>query len=117
MPKKRLKEKDVLKACEKLLSSYGFRVIRVNSGMTKIQGPRGNRYIRMAAPGTSDLIACSPDGKFFAIEIKAPGKKPSEVQLKFLKKISDRRGIAMWTDSAEDLENRIKILGYEHRKI
>jgi hypothetical protein len=34
--------------------------------------------------GIADIIACSPEGRFWAIEVKKPGGKPSSDQISFL---------------------------------
>ena len=50
-------------------------------------------YIRLpsAEKGTSDLIACSPTGQFWAIEVKKPSGKATSEQLEFVLSVK-RRG-------------------------
>ena len=50
--------------------------------------------------GTPDLIACL-NGKFYAIEVKAPGKLStvSEIQKYQLKKITEAGGVAILSDN------------------
>ncbi len=47
-----------------------------------------------------DFICCI-NGRYTAIEAKAPGKKPSPRQNKFLKDTVDAGGAALWCDSFE----------------
>lgn len=51
--------------------------------------------------GTPDLIACL-NGKFYAIEVKAPGKLStvSEIQKYQLKKITEAGGVAIISDNS-----------------
>jgi len=53
--------------------------------------PQSGIYGRSGIP---DIIGCYK-GKFFAIECKAGGNEPTELQLKELQKIHDAGGIAM----------------------
>lgn len=46
-------------------------------------------------PGVSDIIALH-DGKFYALELKAEGGTPSENQLKFIARVNDSGGFAVW---------------------
>lgn len=107
------KERPIQNACIDLLEIHGFEVIRVNSGMIKVEdSKRGSRRIRLAKAGTSDIIACSPRGEFLALEVKAPGKKPTEYQLAFLKRIADLGGIDLWCDDPDDLAKWLKDNNY-----
>lgn len=54
--------------------------------------------------GISDRIAVLPNGKFLAIECKAPGKKPTKLQEEFLRGVAKNNGIALVIDGDEALE-------------
>lgn len=56
--------------------------------------------------GVSDIIAVH-DGKIFALELKAPGGRPTESQLEF---IADMDKAGAFTCIAEGLEEAIKTL-------
>ena len=62
--------------------------------------------------GVSDIIACSPkDGKFWSIEVKAPGKLStlSKLQEVWLRRVSDNGGVAIAVDSLEMLKGYISL--------
>lgn len=59
--------------------------------------------------GTSDLIACSPNGQFIAIEMKKPGEKPSKQQKRFIKEVLARGGTALVIDSEEQLKEALHL--------
>lgn len=85
------------------LIKLGFLVIRVNSGR------RGGVWFviwyilgsvaQMA--GVSDLIGITPCGRFFAVEIKQPGKKRRPEQVKFQNEIKKRLGLVAVVDTAD----------------
>ena len=53
--------------------------------------------------GISDIIGVSADGRFVAIELKAPGNKPTADQETFLENVRRNGGVAFWADSVEDV--------------
>lgn len=59
--------------------------------------------------GHPDLYGILGDGsgRFFAIEVKVPGKKPTPAQYKFLERIEDAGGLAFWVDSLEQVKEVI----------
>jgi hypothetical protein len=95
------------------LVKCGWLVIRVNGGR------RGRIWFYfwqcighiLRSRGVSDLIGCTPDGRFFAIECKAPGKADdtSQAQEDFLQAVRERGGLALVADDvgivAEIIEN------------
>jgi len=60
-----------------------------------------------AQAGVPDIIACVK-GRFIAIEVKRPGKKPEPIQEAFLESINKKGGIAFWTDNLDKVKNIIK---------
>lgn len=56
------------------------------------------------APGASDLIGIGPGGRFFALEVKAPGKKPTGDQIRFMELVKKFGGYSGWCDSVESAE-------------
>lgn len=62
-----------------LLKGYGFDVIKV---------------ITCNRKGVSDIIACAPNGIFWAIEVKFGTNKPSPLQLYYVSEIAKRGGVA-----------------------
>lgn len=53
--------------------------------------------------GISDIIACSTQGLFVAIEVKKKGGKPSENQLEFLERVRRNGGIGILAYSLDDV--------------
>ena len=45
--------------------------------------------------GTSDILACSPTGRFYALEIKGDGDTLKPLQRYFLHEVKKRGGVAM----------------------
>ena len=61
---------------------------------------------------SSDLVGVAPDGRFLAVETKAPGwafggSQREEAQLRFLNLIRARGGIGIFATSIEDLEGAL----------
>lgn len=77
--------------CEK-----GCFVLRTNAGV--FFDSNGNR-VTIGFPGLSDLIGCTPDGRFFALEIKISGQKPRQNQLDFIEAMKNTGAIAGWCTS------------------
>lgn len=65
----------------KFLTENGWYVIKFYAnGMTK--------------SGIPDLLCCSPNGRFVAIEVKAEHGTPSELQIYNINEINKRNGVA-----------------------
>lgn len=67
-------------------------------------------YIALPAGelGISDIIACSPGGRFTAVEVKRPGCKPSPHQRDFLARVAASGGIAILAHSLDDVLAQIE---------
>ena len=63
---------------------------------------RGGQRINVGFPGQSDILGQMKDGRFLAIEVKQPGKVPTEDQYKFLDLVSKNNGVSGWADNIED---------------
>ena len=61
-------------------------------------------------PGTSDILGILPNGRFVAIEVKAPKQKPTEAQAAFLEKIKENGGLALVAYDIECVEKAFKAL-------
>lgn len=104
-------ENEVKKACLDWLRYNGFLAIRVNNGARKASytnrhGETKQRFFRFAdVPGVSDIIFCSPGGRFGVIETKRPGKKhnTSPEQELFLADVRERGGIALVVESVDEM--------------
>ena len=79
-------EQEIKKTIADYLRLKKFIVINHRSvGIKKANGsfiplPAGER-------GVSDLLACSPSGRFWAIEVKRPGCKATPDQVEFIARI------------------------------
>lgn len=59
---------------------------------------------------TVDILACVK-GKFVAIEVKVPGKKPTTRQELTMGQVMRAGGVAFWTTSLEDAYKQLKAAG------
>jgi hypothetical protein len=78
--------------------------VRMNTGMAEFPDPKGGkpRRVRFAFKGCSDILGQMKSGRFLAIEVKRPGKKPTADQLEFLDRVDSWGGVACWCDNAAD---------------
>lgn len=74
-----MKEQTFQKKLIKLLEKQGFYVVKVISA---------NRS------GVPDIIACSPEGMFYAFEVKVGNNKPTALQIYNIDKINANNGHA-----------------------
>ena len=58
--------------------------------------------------GVSDLIACMPDGRYLAVEIKQKGNHATPDQQSFIERIKKNNGIALVAFNLEDVMKIIK---------
>lgn len=77
-----MKEQDLQAKIIKFLKSNGFDVFKT---------------IRCNRNGIADIIACAPDGKFWAIEVKVGSNKPSALQTYYIEEVCKRGGIGFVT--------------------
>lgn len=104
---KHQKESDIQKAIIDYLKLKKYVVFKHrNVGIYKKDS---DRYIPLPKSelGISDIIGCSPSGKFLAIEVKKPGGKATDDQIKFIKSIVDNGGIGMIAYSIDDVMSKI----------
>lgn len=100
-----MNEKILQKAIIQYLRLKRCEVFKVNSGGVydkKFGGYRKNAYA-----GVADVIACSPEGRFIAIEVKGKNGKASEEQKEFLYQIERRGGIAILAYTLNDVIEKI----------
>lgn len=96
------------------LRLHGALVVRVQSGMIRI----GGRMIRMAEPGTADLVGVY-NGYAIAVEVKRPlgprggcnGSKLSEAQIEWALRWKSSGGVYVVARCIEDLEELLLSLG------
>ena len=81
------------------LSEKECFVLRSNAGV--YFDSKGGR-VTIGFPGLSDLIGCTPQGRFFAVEVKLPGEHPREDQRKFLNAMAATGALAGVAHSVEE---------------
>lgn len=56
--------------------------------------------------GFADIIACSPKGRFWSIEVKAPGKKvdPAGLQAAKIERLKQNNAVAFWCNSYDSFK-------------
>ena len=108
MMKEKLSEAEVQKAIMDflLMHPHVAFVMRVNAGAIITEA--GHR-VRLAPPHTADIIGMFGresgfGGLMFAIEVKRPGREPTDGQWDWLDGISKEGGLTMWADSVSDVE-------------
>ena len=80
-----MKEQDIQAKIIKKLEAEGFVAINL---------------IVASKSGYSDILACKPPhGRFWSIEVKKPGERPSRIQYYRLSQLRKRGAIAFWCDS------------------
>lgn len=100
-------ERDILKGCRDLLESVGWLIQRNNTGRFQV----GNRWVSAGRNGSADLYAIiPPSGRFLAVEVKRPGKEPTEAQRTFLRRIRNFGGVGVAVDNVKMLDRIVKAL-------
>lgn len=105
-----MKEIDILWLCKAEAEKFGAYVWRNNTGGTY---DATGRFIRYGlCVGSSDLLGILPDGRFLAIEVKMPNKKPTKEQVKFLNWIKEKGGVAFVASSPEDVRKNLNVFDF-----
>lgn len=88
------------------LECTGAILFRQNTG--KLQDKNG-RWVEFGlCVGSSDIIGWHKEtGRFVAIEVKIPGKTPTDTQLNFIKQVKKAGGLAGVAYSVEDAQKII----------
>jgi penicillin-binding protein-related factor A (putative recombinase) len=90
------------------LKLIGCVALRINSGMTFIEGKDGRKRVIKGAPkGTSDIIGCYR-GRFFAIEAKVAPNVATPDQLEFLEDVRMAGGLGCVAYSVEDIQKLLQ---------
>lgn len=114
-PPKRVGESDVLRRIREAVGAIdGVTLWRNNTGM--LEDRNGTKVRFGLCEGSADLVgivevpgdheAWPPGpktiGRFIAIEVKKPGKKPTKEQLAFLELVTKMGGYACWVTSVDE---------------
>jgi hypothetical protein len=101
------READIQRSIIAYLESCGAVVIRANSGLLPRADGGRMRCVSCSAGSVSDVLACY-QGRFLAVEVKRPGKVPSEGQAAFLAAVERSGGIGIVATGIEDMEAVLK---------
>lgn len=98
-------ERDYAKTYDALVAMRGVYLIRINSGVARVEGQGGkDRYVKGAPAGTSDRLGHLPNGRFLAIEYKRPGEWPTPEQIEYLRDRNLGGAVAFWVDGVDVLD-------------
>ena len=101
----KIREADVLRACEEYLQLRGYFAWRNNTGAVQIAP---GRFVRFGKPGSPDIIGiikeCNGNGRFFGIECKSSTGRQSAEQKKFEKNCVRNGGLYVLARSVDDLK-------------
>jgi hypothetical protein len=90
--------------CESFRLKYRIALVHIDSGGAGFRRGQSNGaggYSPTPA-GFPDLVGViPPTGRALYIEVKAPGKKPTELQNRYLALLQAKSAIAFWADSVE----------------
>lgn len=61
-----------------------------------------DHFYQFGKVGSGDILGLTHEGKFFSIEVKARGKKPTDHQLEFMRRVNASNGLAFVAYSVDD---------------
>lgn len=103
-----MKERDIQTAIMNMLVMHPKVAWAYVTSAGTARGIGGGRPFRIGFNGLSDIIGQLNDGRLLAIEVKMPGKKPTDTQLEFLDSVSKSNGLSFWSTSVEDAEKELE---------
>lgn len=98
-----MKESELQKSIKDYLQLKKYIVVKFPS--VGIYKQKTQTYIPQSRRGISDLLACSPEGRFVAIEVKIKGNKASAEQLQFIDEVNKNGGLAFVAYDIDDVLN------------
>ena len=84
---------------------------RANSGAFKV----GTRFVRFGWPGCPDLLGQMVDGRFLAVEVKAPDGKLRPEQAAFIALVRMHGGVAFVARNLADVRRELALATYGAR--
>lgn len=100
-------ESAILKACLSLLATHPKVAFAYRQNTGAMQNPAG-QFVKFGFRGQSDIVGMLRAGRFFACEVKKPGKFPTAEQHAFLAAVNEGGGLGIWCDSLERLIELLK---------
>ena len=102
--KLKVAEKVIQRQILDYLAVRGYFHWRNNTGgFTNSKG----HYYRFGCVGSGDIFGFNGEGKFFSIEVKATGKKPTPAQVEFMSRVWETGNIAFYADSIESVQKHL----------
>lgn len=96
------------KAILDYLRSRGYVCWRNNTGGRPWNDKFGkSRVMTFGFKGSGDILGLTKEGRFFTIEVKRRGKKPTPEQIEFMDRILQSNGIAILAYSVDDVISRL----------
>lgn len=96
------KEQDIQKAILDYLRLKKYVVFKHHSTGFTVRDGKSVAF-RYSEKGISDIIGCSTEGTFVAVEVKKRGGKPTPEQLDFLERVRANGGIGILAYSLDDV--------------
>ena len=102
-----MSEKEIQKIILKAIKRHPYVAWAYTTSSGYVKGVNGGQMFRVGVPGMSDIMGQMKDGRLLAIEVKVPGKKPTELQMDFIQLVNQYYGVGGWADN---IETAIKII-------
>lgn len=100
-------EKEIQKSISDYLKLKHYVIFKHNSTQFGVRDGKQFAFSN-GERGISDLIGCSPTGRFIAVEVKKKGGKASPEQLEFLARVKANRGIAILAYSLDEVIDAVE---------
>lgn len=68
-----------------------------------------DHFYQFGKVGSGDILGLTPTGRFFSIEVKAPGKHPTPKQTEFMDAVNASKGIAFVARCLEDVQKYLDV--------
>jgi hypothetical protein len=96
-------------ACLRYLKRRGITAWNNPSGAVQL---RPGHWFHFGKKGSADILGCLPDGRFLAVEVKAPAGRLSPEQKRFLLGIGNLGGLALTVRDWRELDAALVDAGY-----
>lgn len=99
-------ETDLIRECLQWLAAHHIFAWRNNSGTLWV----GERPVSYGYPGSGDILAVLPTGRFLSVECKSLTGMQSDNQKHFQDKIESHNGVYLLVRSVAELEEKINAI-------
>lgn len=96
-----MSEKVIQQAIIKAISKHPLVAWCYITTVGTVKGVGGGKMFKVGFPGQSDIMGQLRDGRLLAIEVKQPGKVPTDIQNDFIALVNENDGVAGWADSVD----------------